>query len=212
MGRWFFFRALSALKLTMMKSNRWSRISGAALALCVPALAVAAVELPHVFKAGDKLSAAEMNENFEALRAKVAELEQRLDADWSHVSVNHVSPFRMPDDGFATVPYSSENMDQLDEYAKNTFTAKEDGNYLVCASLVPAESVPSYNFELDLFVNDARGPGFAYSSGLRSAAAGCTVQRLVRGDKIDVRAHSPAGISVNYSEDNWDWITITRVH
>jgi hypothetical protein len=197
----------------MTKSNRWLKTVGTVMAVCVPALAVAAVELPHVFHAGDKVSAGEMNENFEALRAKVAELEQRLDAEKSHVASQEIVPFVIPDADFATVPYKDTRTDPLGEYVDNTFTPKEAGDYLVCASLVPDLSNEALVFELDLFVNDDRSSVLGQSAGPRNVAAGCTVRRLANGDTLRVRAHAAgADISVTTTDDNWDWITITRVH
>ena len=58
-----------------IKIVRWIGVAGAVL---VPALAVAALEIPNTFAAGQRVSAAEMNANFAALDAKVEELETRL--------------------------------------------------------------------------------------------------------------------------------------
>ena len=197
----------------MTKSSQWAKTVGTVLAVCVPALAVAAIQLPHVFKSGDKVSAGEMNENFEALRAKVEELEQRLDAEQSYVAYGEVSPFEIPDAGFATVPYKTKRTDPLAEYLGNKFAPKEAGAYLVCASLVPPASNQVLGFDLNLFVNDVRVIAIAYSTGPLNLAAGCTVLRLAIGDKLDVRAHaSTAAIPVTTSNDNFDWLTITRVH
>jgi hypothetical protein len=198
----------------MTKSNRWSKTVGIALAVCVPALAVAAVELPHVFKAGEKVSAAEMNENFEALQAKLQELEQRLDAEKTHVAYDTLSPFDIPNDGFAALAYNVKRTDALGEYVGGKFTPKAAGDYLVCASLAPPSSDQTLSFEVDVFVNDSRGSVIAYAAGSANIAAGCTVRRLANGDILDVRAHTPSAaiISKTMSEDNYDWLTITRVH
>ncbi|MES1186201.1 MAG: hypothetical protein ABUL60_20475 [Myxococcales bacterium] len=186
---------------------------GTVLAVCVPALAVAAIELPHVFKAGDRVSANEMNENFEALRAKVVELEERLDAEKSHVAYDSISPFEISDTGFTAIAYKTKRTDSLGEYVGGKFGPKEAGDYLVCASLVPSASNLALDFELDVFVNDVRGSAIGNSAGTLNVAAGCTVLRLADGDKIDVRAHSSsAAVPVTTSNDNFDWLTITRVH
>jgi len=55
-----------------IKIMRWLGVGGA---LLVPALAVAALNIPNTFAAGDPVSAAEMNANFDAVKAKVEELE-----------------------------------------------------------------------------------------------------------------------------------------
>ncbi len=57
------------------KSWRWLGVVGA---LLLPALAVAAVGIPNTFSAGDVISASEMNENFDAVKAKMDELEAKL--------------------------------------------------------------------------------------------------------------------------------------
>lgn len=197
----------------MTRSSQWAKTVGTVLAICVPALAVAAIQLPHVFKAGDKVSAGEMNENFEALRAKVAELEQRLDKETSHVSYGNITPFQIPDATFAVVPYKTKRADSLGEYVGNKFGPKEAGAYLVCASLVPDASNQVLGFDLNVFVNDARVTAIAYSTVPMNVAAGCTVLTLAVGDKLDVRVHaSTTAFSVTTNNDNHDWLTITRVH
>lgn len=68
-------------------------------------------------------------------------------------------------------------------------------------------------FELDVFINDVRGPAIGYSFGPLNVAAGCTMIRLAMGDKLDIRAHSSsAAVPVTTSNDNFDWLTIARVH
>lgn len=47
--------------------SRWRVYVGGAAALAVPALATAAIELPHVFESGDEVRASDFNENFQAL-------------------------------------------------------------------------------------------------------------------------------------------------
>ena len=60
-----------------MKFSRY-HLLGIASALSIPALVVA-LDLPHVFQAGDVISAAEVNANFEALRAEVTTLREKVD-------------------------------------------------------------------------------------------------------------------------------------
>lgn len=52
---------------------------GILLALAAPSLAVAAFELPHVFEAGNVISASEMNANFDALATEIAELKEEIE-------------------------------------------------------------------------------------------------------------------------------------
>lgn len=154
-----------------------------------------------------------MNENFEALRAKVEELEQRLDAEQSYVAYGEVSPFEISDTGFTTVLYKTKRTDSLGEYLGNKFGPKAAGDYVVCASLVPTATNLALEFELDVFINDVRGPAIGYSFGPLNVAAGCTMIRLAMGDKLDIRAHSSsAAVPVTTSNDNFDWLTIARVH
>ncbi len=146
------------------------------------------------------------------LASKSEELEQRLNAEQSYVAYDSVSPFEIPD-GSAAIPYKTKRTDTLNEYVDNAFWPKSAGDYLVCASLIPPASNQIRDFELDLFVNDSRGRAIAFSAGTSSVATGCTVVRLAMGDKLEVRAHAPtAAIAVTTSDDNWDWLTITRVH
>ena len=62
---------------TNPRSRKW-RWLGAAGAAFVPALAFAALEVPHEFAAGDPIVAAEMNENFDAVQTEVNALEATL--------------------------------------------------------------------------------------------------------------------------------------
>ena len=57
-----------------IKTMRWVGVAGT---LLVPTLAVAALEIPNTFVAGQPVSAAEMNANFAAVKAKLDELETR---------------------------------------------------------------------------------------------------------------------------------------
>jgi hypothetical protein len=54
---------------------RWLGVAGA---LLLPPLAVAALEIPNTFSAGDPISASQMNDNFQTVKAKVEELEGLL--------------------------------------------------------------------------------------------------------------------------------------
>lgn len=58
------------LRMTSVKANQW-RVLGVVGAVFVPSLVVAALSLPHTFKAGDPIKADEVNANFEALRARL---------------------------------------------------------------------------------------------------------------------------------------------
>ncbi|HEY6725928.1 MAG TPA: hypothetical protein VI197_17965 [Polyangiaceae bacterium] len=62
-----------------MKQSKLYTHLGIAGALLVPALAVAAVEIPNVFEGGDPVSASQMNENFEAMADAIDALEARVE-------------------------------------------------------------------------------------------------------------------------------------
>jgi len=54
------------------------RIMGILAALLVPALAVAAFNLPHAFSSGEVLTAANLNSNFNAIKAELESLQARV--------------------------------------------------------------------------------------------------------------------------------------
>src|SRR6187551_3215285 len=62
-----------------MNSKLYTHL-GMAGALLIPALAVAAVDIPHMFKGGDRVSASEMNQNFEAMAEAIEALEAKVEA------------------------------------------------------------------------------------------------------------------------------------
>lgn len=68
LNNWSALRAPGAVRL---RGIRLRSPASAALALLVPGLAVAALEIPHSFSEGSVVSAEEMNENFEALATEV---------------------------------------------------------------------------------------------------------------------------------------------
>ena len=47
---------------------KFSGFIGVGFALALPALAVAALQIPHTFQGGDVISAEQMNENFAAIK------------------------------------------------------------------------------------------------------------------------------------------------
>lgn len=62
-----------------MKHSKLYTHLGIAGALLIPALAVAAVEIPNVFEGGDPVSASEMNENFEVMANAIEALEAKVE-------------------------------------------------------------------------------------------------------------------------------------
>src|SRR5688572_27783903 len=62
-----------------MKHSKLYTHLGIAGALLVPALAVAAVEIPNVFEGGDPVSASQMNENFQVMTDAIEALEARVE-------------------------------------------------------------------------------------------------------------------------------------
>lgn len=62
-----------------MKHSKLYTYLGITGALLVPALAVAAIEIPNVFEGGDPVSASEMNQNFEALADALEQLEEKVE-------------------------------------------------------------------------------------------------------------------------------------
>jgi len=63
-----------------MKHAKLYTYLGIAGALLVPAIAVAAIEIPNVFEGGDPVSASEMNENFEVMASAIEVLEHKVEA------------------------------------------------------------------------------------------------------------------------------------
>ena len=63
-----------------MKNSKIYTYLGIAGALLVPALAVAAIDIPNVFAGGEPVSASQMNENFEAMADAIDTLETKVEA------------------------------------------------------------------------------------------------------------------------------------
>jgi hypothetical protein len=61
-----------------MRSPKIYPYFGVAGAIAVPALAIAAVEIPNVFQAGDAVSASQMNANFQSIAAPVEALQAQV--------------------------------------------------------------------------------------------------------------------------------------
>ena len=62
-----------------MKHSKLYTHLGIAGALLIPALAVAAVEIPNVFEGGNPVSASEMNDNFKAMADAIDALEAKVE-------------------------------------------------------------------------------------------------------------------------------------
>lgn len=65
--------------MNTMKRSKLYYYLGVAGALVVPALSVAAVNIPNVFSAGDTVSSSKMNENFTTLRDAINTLESQVE-------------------------------------------------------------------------------------------------------------------------------------
>jgi hypothetical protein len=63
-----------------MKRRRTVRLLGAGLAVLVPALAIAAFNVPHAFQSGEVLTAQNLNDNFNAVKAELESLQARVAA------------------------------------------------------------------------------------------------------------------------------------
>jgi len=70
-----------------MKRRRTVRLLGAGLAVLVPALAIAAFNVPHAFQSGEVLTAQNLNDNFNAVKTELESLQARVAA----LEANHAT-------------------------------------------------------------------------------------------------------------------------
>jgi hypothetical protein len=163
-----------------------------------------ALEANHATTADSASSADTAEAAGGELKATLDSLTQKV----SSVALRHVKGFSIPAEGFVLIPYLEE-LDELDEYSDNTFRPSQAGDYLFCGSLYVG--VPDLNFEIDLFIDGSRANALGNSSGPYSATSGCAVHRLSAGQEVDVRVHLSGGTATVITDDNWDWLTITRL-
>lgn len=171
--------------------------------------------VPKTWDADDVLTAADLNGNF-------ADLEERLlplEAQGTRVSVSGVTPFTATAQTFTRVPYSTEKIDDLNEFSPvtNTFTASQGGDYEVCATIHIGDGNSGVPYELDVFKNGLRfrvvTANSAGAAGGASSARGCSTVRLAAGDTVDVRIYADTASAVAIANVNeyFTYLTINRL-
>jgi hypothetical protein len=131
-----------------------------------------------------------------------------IEEESAQVAVISRSAFSVPSSVFTKVPYSTEGYDDRNEFDPTTsqFTASQDGDYQVCASL---SVIAGLSFELDLFKNNVRERAIAFGTG---AATGCRVIQLASGDQVTVQMiQVPVTTATIPVDAPWDWFTVRRV-
>lgn len=209
--------------------SKWARRAAVfGLPLVAAIVAGVAVGVPKKFVAGAKLTAADLNANFDDIDGRLATLETNgadldhrvtdLEGQKTRISVQGYAAGAIPNQTFTKVKYATEEYDDLGEFdpATSTFTASVAGDYEFCSAAyitVPAGSVAT--FEIDLFIDGVRdNPSFAVMphGTTATAGAGCQTVRLAAGAKVDLRLWQPSGASASFVSDGfWDYLRINRL-
>jgi hypothetical protein len=178
-----------------MKDVKYVLLVVTAMALLLWA---SAVTVPNAFVAGEVISAAEMNANFDAVAAAISELEATVAATRPAASVVRQSldvasndPSWVP---FGFTLFASSGM--VDPAEPTRVTVPVDGIYLIATRVSWSNNVDGRR-SATVFVNDstmmsdqrvASGPSSNAVSGLR---------RLSAGDYVELRLFQNSGVDVN---------------
>jgi hypothetical protein len=147
-----------------------------------------------------------------AIHAAVKKYPFFPDAATVAVSVDENAVFEAPSGTFTSTTYYGEIYDNANNYDIFTrkFTLNYNGAYtgyfLFCASQVSFTT----DFEMDLFVNDARERAFTVSTG--GVGQGCRTIRLKNKDNVAVKVYQGSGASVTFPWNlYWNWLTVDEV-
>jgi hypothetical protein len=124
------------------------------------------------------------------------------------VSLYDTPKFDVPDSSWVTIPYLSKLYDDSSIYNSSTgkFLFRGATSVHVCASLASF----SKDFELDVFLNDARERAIAVSS--QGIAQGCRTVDVQPGTVLDVRVYQQNGATLSFAGNAyWNWLTLDRV-
>lgn len=210
-------------------TTKWARRAALfGLPLVAAIVAGVAVGVPKKFVAGEKLTAAALNANFDDIDGKLGALESdgadvaarltQLEGKKTRISVQGYAGGTIPSQSFTKVKYANVEYDDLGEFdaATSTFTASVAGDYEFCnATYIQVAQGNSVGFEVDLFVDGVRdNPSFAAApfGGAYSVGTGCQVIRLQAGKKVDLRVWQAAPSAASFISDGfWDYLRINRL-
>ena len=139
------------------------------------------------------------------------------------VSLDNSNAFTAATGSFTRIPYNTElyttynggtgigtgTQTPKDDFdvTQGVWTAGTALGYLLCASVAPFTA----DFEMDLFVNNAREKAFAVSK--HGAGLGCRPTTLKLNDKVDVRLYQAQTPSLSVSPNSyWNWLTINAIN
>lgn len=112
---------------------------------------------------------------------------------------------------YTKVTFNSETQDVRGEFSSNTFTADEDGVYLVHSSIMWSTSPP-------VVINCIYKNGSAYKRTQRSHSSSyqnsrdCTASvSLVAGDTIEVYVYVSSGTHTVWNDPTYTYLTVTRI-
>jgi hypothetical protein len=126
------------------------------------------------------------------------------------IGAGNITQFTAPGNSNTTIPYVAD-YDDLSEWdnATSTFTAKNAGDYLVCASVFMGAANFSTLIDLDLYKNGARETILAQGNGIADA---CRTVRLSVNDTLTFVVVNGQGTAITVAPDpNWQWMSIERV-
>ncbi len=120
------------------------------------------------------------------------------------VQADTVSSYATTNGGFTKILYAGESIDTHNEFSSGTFTASEDGDYLVCIGFTDNASSAT---EIDLFRSGARLWSLAYQVGVQN---GCSVVRLTTNQTLDLRSSSSQGKTIT-PDPLRHWLQISKL-
>jgi hypothetical protein len=125
------------------------------------------------------------------------------------IGAGNLTQFTAAGNAVTKIPYVAD-YDDLSEWnnGTSTFTAKNAGDYLVCASLIMGGSNLTTVVDLDLYKNGAKETILAQASGVVN---GCRAVRLAANDTLDFEVVLGGAAIVVAPDPNWQWMSIERV-
>jgi hypothetical protein len=125
------------------------------------------------------------------------------------IGASNVTQFNAPANSTTKIPYVAD-YDDLSEWnnTTSTFTAKNAGDYLVCASVFLGGTNLGVMVDLDLYKNGAVETILAQAYGIANA---CRTVRLAANDKLDFEIVLGTGAGTVAPDPNWQWMSIERV-
>lgn len=212
-----------------LELSRRQKLAGAALAMLVVPLGAALAAPPVTFTSGATLTAAQLNQNFEALDTDVAALETTVgDLEQSVTTLEAAShpksAYRairstaqnIPTNTPTTVTFDTEQFDLGNEGtpASGLFTAAAPGVYQVqCSSHLTAGTSAGPIFSMFILKNGAevQGEDRQASSGSYLSIVASSLVQLAAGDTVNCAVFHTSGATVSLTPGTRTHFSVARV-